>query len=224
MGQFGKSLALSLEKFGQQVMVFDKKPLPLEEVKDYVTSAKILDATNKEALRESGITGCDTVIVAMGSALEASFMTVLNLKELGLKTIIAKASTPEQGTILEKIGASKVIYPERESAVRLASQVTSSDILEFLEVSPNYQVAEFAAPSEFYGKSLEQLQLQKEYNVLVLAIRRKNQVMGIPGGKEKVREGDVLVAVGQTKDANKFLRKWNTSKKFSLVEGSNLTL
>ncbi|MBI2665877.1 TrkA family potassium uptake protein [Candidatus Woesearchaeota archaeon] len=219
MGRFGRSIALSLEKFGQNVMAFDKDPANLESVKDYVTLARILDATNKEALRESGITGCDTVIVSMGDAVEASFLIVLSLKELGVKTIIAKASTTQQGAILEKIGASKVVYPERESAIRLASQLTSSDILEFLEVSPDYQVAEFMAPSQFVGNSLENLELQKEYHVLILAIRRKNKIIGIPSGKEKINDSDILVAVGQTKEMSKFLKRWNVHKKISMLEG-----
>ncbi|MBI2665975.1 TrkA family potassium uptake protein [Candidatus Woesearchaeota archaeon] len=213
LGKFGTSIALTLEKLGQQVMAFDKDPQVLERVKEYVTSAKILDASNKEALRDSGVTSCDTVIVSIGEAADASFLTVLNLKELGISSVIAKAHTPEQGVILEKIGATRVIYPEKESAIRLANQLTSSDILEFLEISEEYQVAELPTPETFDGKSLEDLALPKEFNIIILAIKRNDKVIGIPQAKEVIKRDDVIVAVGQTKDMQRFLKKHNLTKK-----------
>ena len=213
LGKFGTSIALTLEKLGQQVMAFDKDPRVLERVKEYVTSAKILDASSKEALRDSGVKSCDTVIVCIGEAADASFLTVLNLKELGLPSIIAKAHTSEQGIILEKIGATRVIYPEKESAIRLANQLTSSDILEFLEISEEYQVAELPTPEAFHGKTLEELHLPKDFNIIVLALKRSDKVIGIPQAKEAIQRDDVIVAVGETKDMQKFLKKFNLNKK-----------
>ncbi len=212
LGKFGTNIALTLEKLGQQVMAFDKSREVLEQVKEYVTSAKMLDATSKEALRESGIISCDTVIVCIGEAADASFLTVLNLKELGLASIIAKAHSPEQGVILEKIGATRVIYPEKESAIRLANQLTSSDILEFLEVSEEYQVAEMPAPKAFDQQTLEALHLREDFNIIVLAIKRNDKVIGVPQSKEVIQRDDLIVAVGQAKDMQKFLKKYNLTK------------
>ncbi|MBI2151925.1 TrkA family potassium uptake protein [Candidatus Woesearchaeota archaeon] len=216
LGRFGINITLTLAHYEQQIMAFDKNQSKLEKVKDYVDSAKILDSTNKDALRESGIHNCSTVIVSIGEAAGASFLTVLNLKEMGVENIIAKANTLEQGKILEKIGATRVIYPERESAIRLASQLTSSDILEYLEVSTEYQVSEVVAPEEFVGKSLKELHLRENFNVIVLAIRRKGKVIGIPTSTEVIKEEDLIVFVGQAKVVRKLVSKYKLVNKYSL--------
>jgi trk system potassium uptake protein TrkA len=138
LGKFGGNIALTLEKLGHQVMAFDNDETKVNKIKDYVSLAGILDSTDKNALSDSGVKVCDAVIVSIGEDAAASFLTVLNLKEIGIKNIIVKAKTHEDGRILEKIGATRVMYPEMESAIRLAHQLTSSDILEYLQVSPDY--------------------------------------------------------------------------------------
>lgn len=201
LGKFGSQVALTLEGLGQNVLAFDNEESVVERVKDYVTSAKILDSTDKEALKDSGVLQCDVAIVGIGNAdISSSLMTVLNLKELGVRTIIARAVSSEHGKILSKIGANRVIFPEKESAIRFANQITSSDILEFIEVSPHYQAGEFIVPKEFIGKSIDSLNLPKNYRILVLAIRRGSNVIVIPRVSEKIKQGDILVIVGQTKD------------------------
>lgn len=209
LGKFGSNAALTLEKLGHQVMAFDKDEECVDKVKDYVTLAGILDSTDKIALESSGVKACDSVIVSIGEDAAASFLTVLNLKEIGVNHIIAKAKTYEDGRILEKIGVTRVIYPEMESAVRLAHQLTSSDILEYLEISPDYQVAEIDAHKDFFDRSLEELHFIKKYSVLVLAIRRKGKTIIIPSGKEEVQKDDVLVIVGQTNDIVDFVKRYS---------------
>ncbi|MBI4151912.1 TrkA family potassium uptake protein [Candidatus Woesearchaeota archaeon] len=206
LGKFGLHVAMKLRQLNQEVIVFDIKEEPLELVKDYVTSAQILDSTHKEALVESGLTRCHTVIVSIGRSADASFLTVLNLKELSIPTIIVKANTPEQGRILEKIGATRVVYPEKESAVRLANQLTSSDILEFLEVSEDYQVAEVLAPESFFDRELRELNLREHYHVIPLAIRRKDAIIGVPLPQEKIQDGDILGIVGETNNVRAFIK------------------
>ncbi|MBS3172517.1 TrkA family potassium uptake protein [Candidatus Woesearchaeota archaeon] len=210
LGKFGSNLALTLEKLGHQVMAFDSNESKVDKLKDYVTLVGILDSTDKKALDGSGIKACDAVIVSVGEDAAASFLTVLNLKEIGVKNIIVKAKMQEDGRILEKIGATRVMYPEMESAVRLAHQLTSSDILEYLEVSPDYQVAEMDASKEFVGKKLEELHIIRKHNVLVLAIRRGSKTIIIPGGKEEIVKGDVLIIVGQTNDIVDFIKKFSS--------------
>ena len=140
LGRFGTSVALTLEQLGCSVLALDDKEENLIKVKNYLTCAKLVDSTDKEALKESGIINCDTVIVAIGEDMKSSVLTALNLKELGIKNIVAKAHSDEHSRILEKIGCNKVMLPEKESGIRLANQLTSSDILEFIEVSPDYKV------------------------------------------------------------------------------------
>lgn len=195
------------------MLAVDKKEEELEKVKNYVTASQVLNTTSKEALAESGIKSCQTVVVCIGNPQSASFLTVLNLKELNIPNIIAKAHTQEQGRILEKIGADRVIYPEKESAARLANQLVSSDILEFLEVSLDYQVTEVPAPQNFWSKTLKELNLQETYHLVILALRRKGTVLGIPAPKESVEKGDVVVLVGRTEDMRKFAKKFEVGKK-----------
>jgi trk system potassium uptake protein len=210
LGNFGSSIATTLEKLGQQVMAFDSSEEKVECVKDFCTVSGMLDSTDIKALENSGITACDTVIIGLGKNTEANFLTVLNLKELGIKTIIAKANSPAEGKILEKIGATKVVYPEKESAIRLANQLVSSDILEYIEVSPDYQVAEIEIPKNFINKKLEELNLIKRYRILVIAIKRQNKTIIVPTVNERLLEDDIIVIVGQTSDIVEFSMKYNS--------------
>nr|MBA4405605.1 hypothetical protein [Nanoarchaeum sp.] len=210
LGKFGTNVAMTLEKLGHQVMAFDRDEVSVDKLKDYVTLVGILDSSDKKSLENSGIKACGTVIVSIGENTAASFLTVLNLKEIGIKEIIVKAKTYEDGRILEKIGATRIVYPEMEGAVRLAHQLTSSDILEFIEISSDYQVAEMDANKEFFEKRLEELHMIRKHNVLVLAIRRNGKTIIIPGGKEEVEKGDVLVIVGQTNDIVDFVKKFSS--------------
>ncbi|OGJ20949.1 hypothetical protein A3K73_07355 [Candidatus Pacearchaeota archaeon RBG_13_36_9] len=209
LGKFGYNMAVTLEKLGQSVMAFDRDEKEVESVKDFVTCAQILDSTDLKALENSGISACDTVIVCMGESAEDNFLTVLNLKELGIKTIISNAETDSEGKILGKIGAVKVVYPEKESAIRLANQLISSDILEYIEISPDYQVAEIDAPKKFVEKKLAELELRSKHHILIIALKRGNENIIIPSSEEFILEGDVLVLVGQTKDILEFGKKFS---------------
>lgn len=211
LGTFGSNIAITLEKLGQQVIAFDKDECAVEKVADYMTLAHILDSRDKKALEESGINTCDTVIVSMGDNCDSIFLTVLNLKEIGIKNIIAKAHTGEEGRILEKIGATRVIYPEMEGAVRLANQLTSSDILEYIEISPDYQVTEIEAPKEFIGKKIEELHITKKFNILIIALRDKEKTTIVPSPNELIKKEQILVVVGQTKDILTFVKKYNSN-------------
>ena len=204
VGKFGSMIALTLEQLGYPVLALDDDETVLDKVKDYVTSAKVIDSSDREALLESGIKNCSMVVVAIGSNANASFLTVLNLKELGVEKIIAKAHTLEQGRILEKIGATKVVYPERESAVRLANQLISSDVLEKIEISPDYLVNELEVPEEFVGQKLENLGLRKKNRVMVIAIKRAGETIMIPAYEEIVKKEDILVLVAHKDDMQKF--------------------
>jgi len=208
LGKFGYNMAVTLEKLGQSVMAFDRNEKEVENVKDFVACAQILDSTDPKALENSGISACDTVIVCMGESAEDNFLTVLNLKELGIKMIITNAETDSEGKILQRIGAAKVVYPEKESAIRLANQLISSDILEYIEISPDYQAAEIDAPKKFVEKKLGELELRSKYHILIIALKRGNENIIIPSSDEFILEGDVLVLVGQTKDIVDFSKKF----------------
>jgi trk system potassium uptake protein TrkA len=128
---------------------------------------------------------------------------------MNIPTIIVRANSLDEGKILEKIGATKVIYPEKESATRLANQITSSDILEYIEISPDYQVAEIAAPKEMIGKSIDSLKLRSKYKISILGIKRNGKVIVIPGAEEVISEKDILIIVGATQDIIDFNKKFH---------------
>lgn len=208
LGQFGSQVATTLEGLGQQVFAFDKDEEATSVLRDYVTSATILDCTDKQCLINGGVSACDTAIVCLSAESPDIYLTVLNLKEIGISNIIVRARTDEEGKILQKIGATRVIYPEKESAVRLANQITSSDILEYIEISPDYQVAEVQAPSEFIGKAIDSLKLRSKYSISILAIRENDKVIVVPSADQKVEKNNVLVIVGATKDIVNFSKKF----------------
>ena len=220
LGRFGASVALTLARLGYTVIAADKEAADVVRIKDYVTHALQLDATDKEALREAGFKNCDVVIIAIGEEVESSLLATANMNELGIKYIVAKAQTEQQGRILAMIGADRIIYPEHDSGVRLANQLTQSDILEFIEVSPDYIVKEIKIPPEFIGKSLRELQLPNKYKVLVLAIKRGSVTHIIPDIDEHAKIHDIFVIVGKREDIVHFLRKFKLlpKKKASVAE------
>ena len=208
LGRFGTSVALTLEQLGYPVLALDSVEAHLSKVKDYLTSAKLIDTTDKQALQESGITNCQTVIVAIGEDMKSSVLTALNLKELGVKNIVAKAHSDEHARILEKIGCNNVLLPEKESGIRLANQLTSSDILEFIEVSPDYKVEEINSPKDFVGKKLGELDLRKQFQVIILAIRHPEGTIIIPTPEEEITKRDTLVVLSKTEDMSVFKKKF----------------
>jgi trk system potassium uptake protein len=211
MGRFGTNLSITLEKLGQPVMALNYDEEGINRVRDCVTYFQIVDSTNKEELEKTGVSACETVVVCLGGDPNSSFLTVLNLKEMGIQNIIARAKTDEQGKILQKIGATKVVYPEKESGIRLANQLVSSDILEYIEISPDYQVAEIEAPKSFVGNKVEDLNLAKKYGVLMLALKSKNENIIIPS-KQVIEKGNIISIVGKTLDIISFSKKFSNKK------------
>jgi trk system potassium uptake protein TrkA len=216
LGRFGTSIAKTLHQLGHPTVAIDSDEKKINAIKDHATYAKALDSTDKDALKESGILTADLIIVAIGKSIRASIMTVLTLKELGAKYIVAKAHSDEQGRILEKLGADKVVYPERDAGIRLANQLTSSDILEFMEVSPDYQVNEVETHKDFVGKMLAQLELRSKHKVIVLAIRRDGQSIIIPPATQVIQKGDTLVILAKNEDMKPFLGKFRLTPKLGL--------
>lgn len=208
LGRFGSSVALTLSRLGYTVIAGDKEEADIHRIKDYVTHALQLDATDIDALKEAGFKNCDVVVVAIGEDIQSCVLATATLKELGIKYVVAKAQTEQQGRILAKIGADRIIYPEHDSGVRLANQLTQSDILEFIEVSPEYIVKEIKVPHHYVGKSLRDLQLPNKYRILVLAIKRNSMTHIIPDVEERVGVHDVFVIVGKREDVIRFMKQF----------------
>ena len=171
-GRFGLSLAEALAETGIEVLLIDRNNALVQSAIKKVTWAIQCDATSANALESAGISECDTVVVAIGSNVEASMLVTANCKELGIKTVISKATSEIHGKILDKLGADHVVYPDRESAHRLARNITEHNAYDLLEISEGLSLAEIDVPEACVGKTLAEADLRKKSGVTVLCIRR----------------------------------------------------
>jgi trk system potassium uptake protein TrkA len=199
LGKFGASVACTLERLGHQVLAVDIDEDKVQRVADEVTHAVQADATDEDILRALGIRNFDTVIVTIGHDVLSSILTCLILKDLGVGYVVGKATDELHGKLLEKLGVEKVVYPERDMGARLAATLTYSNILEIIELSPDYGVAEIVASSELIGRTLRELNLHAKFGVNIVAIRgADNEVKVSPGPDDLIEKGDVLLALGTT--------------------------
>ena len=196
LGRFGTAVADRLYALGNEVLVVDESPERVQRMESRVTYAVVADARDEAVLRSLGMRNYDCAIVAIGSDLAASVVITMNLKELGVPQVICKATDETQKRALEKIGADKVMIPEREAGVKLAQAVTSSSILDFIELSDQYGIAEVQLPESWAGKSLRELNIRAKYGVNIIAIRENGKINVVPAVDEPLQAGCVLVAVG----------------------------
>lgn len=199
-GRFGSSVARTLYEMGNEVLAIDKDEEKVQEISDSVTHAVQADVMDEGVLRELGIQNFDIVVVSIGSDLEASIMATLIAKELGIKTVIAKAQSDLHGKVLSKIGADKVVFPERDMGVRVAHNLASTNILDFIELSPDYSIVEITAIPEWENNTLKELRLPTKYGINVMAIKREKFINVSPYADDMILKGDVLVVIGSTED------------------------
>jgi len=204
LGRFGLSIANKLYESGQEVLGIDVNEERVDESHPFATHSVIADSTDAEALKSIGIRNFDTVIVAIGSDIQASILTVLLLKELGVKKVIAKAINKLHGQVLKKVGADWVVFPERDMGIRVAHQLLSPNVLNFIEISKNYSVEEVKIPDRMKEKTLRELDLRAKFNLSVIAIRHEDEINISPLPDEKIKYGDVLVVIGENRDLEKF--------------------
>jgi trk system potassium uptake protein len=207
MGRFGSSLACELFKEGADILAIDKSPKRIEEIMNDVTHAVVADTTDEHALTELGIRNMDIVVVAIGDDIQASILTVLILKEIGVKHVIAKAVTDPHAKVLTQVGADKVVFPERETGVRIAKNILVPNVLDFIELSEEYKIEEMVAAPFMVGKSLRDLDLRANYQVSVIAISSSAGMNISPMPDDLIQQGDFLVVLGEKKDLKKISSK-----------------
>jgi trk system potassium uptake protein len=206
LGNFGLNVAARLAKIGHEVLAVDSCEACIDGIKDKVTQAVVGDAKDKEMLRELVPANIDAAIVGLGDSIESSILCVLYLKELGVRRVIAKASSDDHGRILESIGTSEVIYPERDAAVRLAEKLNAgTSVLDYIELSPEYGIVDIETPEAFYKKTLKQLALPKQHGVLVIAARdvMKNEITLMPPADYTLKPDSVITVIGRYADLAK---------------------
>lgn len=198
VGRFGGSLAVTLAKMGHDVLAIDRDEGKVEEIMDLVTHAVQTDALDEESLVALGVRNFDVVVVAIGQDMQASILATVMLKELGVPTVVAKARTDLHGRVLARVGADKVVFPERDMGVRVARSLVSKNILDQIDLSPDFSIAELVAAPQFIGQTLEETAMRGKYGANILAIRRGDEVLISPGATTIIQDGDVLVTIGRT--------------------------
>ena len=203
-GRFGMALAESLANAGAEVVLIDRNRPAMQMAGEFATALQG-DATQPHVLEEAGFGECDVVVVAIGSNMEASVMATANCKELGVPNVVAKATSELHGKILRRIGADSVIYPDRDSAHRLAMSIANHNVIDFFEVSEGYSIAEIATPEDIRGKTLAEADLRKRTGVTVLCIRRaaadakKPRKVIVPQTDDVLNADDRLIVFGETR-------------------------
>ena len=203
-GRFGMSLAESLANAGAEVLLIDRNRPAMQNASEFATALQG-DATQQHVLAEAGFGECDVVVVAIGSNMEASMMATANCKELGVPNVVSKATSELHGKILRRIGADSVIYPDRDSAHRLAMSIANHAVVDFLEVSEGYSIAEIDVPDGIRGMTLAEADLRKKRGVTVLCIRRadpdprKPRKVVIPQADDAIQGDDRLIVFGETR-------------------------
>ncbi len=200
IGRFGESLIKELVRMGYEVLAVDVDADLVQEAMEYATHAVQADAMEESVLKSLGIKNFDAVIVAIGENIQSNILTTILMKELGVKKVVAKAGNALHGKVLEKIGADMVIYPERDMAIKLARTLASQNFLEQITLSSDYSIIEISIPRSFINKNLRQIGVRPRMNVTVLAIRRGDEIIVVPGPDQNLINGDILVVLGHNQD------------------------
>lgn len=206
LGRFGASVARTLASMGYNVLGVDSHEELVQAIAPSITHAVQADATDEETLKALGIRNFDVVVVAIGNDLEASILVTLTLKELGVNQVIAKASTELHGKVLTRIGADRVVFPERDMGMRLAQSLVSTNILDYIELSPDYSIVELTA-GRAAGKTLRDLDLRARYGVNVMALRRGQKIIVAPLADDEIAQDTVLVVIGHNDNLRRLERE-----------------
>jgi trk system potassium uptake protein TrkA len=211
LGRFGKKLAVALSISGAEVVAIDKDREIIEDIRDDVSHAVRLDSTDIDALKAQGLDKMDVAIVGMGQAghgFEAAILTVVNLKQLGIPLIYARAENPTAGQVFLAIGATDVVYPEIETAQRWAYKLIAPHIEEKIDFAPGYSLARISAPASFNGLTIMELQLRQKYNINLVAIKRgenadaeeKDSIINVPMPNTIIYTDDIMMVAGADSD------------------------
>ncbi len=202
LSSFGSYLCKYLSEHDVDVLAIDIDEQAVGEVKDYVKKAVIADARNRETLKSLSLDSFDYVVVSVGERIDTSILITLHLKELGVQEIIAKAFTADHAKILDRVGATEIIFPERDMAERLAKTLKATNLLDFITLGEDYSIVEIAPPTSWEGKSFKDLDIRRQYGVQVILVRETVPVKTImlPDGDYVVKSSDILVILGANAD------------------------
>lgn len=204
LGQFGGSLVKELHRYEVELLAVDVDLDRVEEFTDYATYAVQGDTTDEAVLKSLGIRNFDYVMVSFGDNLQQSILTTLILKEMGVKNVWVKAQNDYHHRVLEKIGADRIIHPERDMAKRIAHHIVSEKILDFIELSEEFSIVEVIATKKVANKSLLELDTRAKYGCTIVAIKTIDGIKVSPSAEEVIHENDVLIVIGHNRDIERF--------------------
>jgi trk system potassium uptake protein TrkA len=207
LGRFGSSVCQELYKMGHEVLAIDSNVERVDANRDHSSHAVIANATDESELKALGVRNFDNAIVAIGDDLQASVLCTLMLKEIGVSKVWVKARDLQHQKILEKVGADRVIQPEYEMGIRVAHHMDSEKIIDYIDLSKDYSIQELTASTKIANRTLANLNLRERYKIIILAIKRGEDVNIAPVPNDEVREKDVLIVMGHRDDLKRFEEK-----------------
>jgi trk system potassium uptake protein TrkA len=205
LGIFGFNIVKDLYENGLEVIAIDKHKDIVQKIRDFSTKAILADGTDKEVLESIGIQENDVVIISFGEDLAAATLITLHLKEMKVKTIIVKAPNEDHKRVLEKVGATEVVIPERAMADKVAKSLISPNVLDYIPLSEDYTISELVPPTSFFGKTIGELHMRSKHHIEVIAIREMmpERLTMVPRAEFVIKDSDVLVVIGKEKDIQK---------------------
>jgi trk system potassium uptake protein TrkA len=203
LGRFGSKVARELFYKKQEVIVVDKDEDKIQFIKDEVTHAFLGDISDEQTLLEAGIADCDVAVIAESSNIEANIIATQICKNIGIKSVICKAKNTLHGNILKKIGATQIIYPEQDTAIKLVSKLTSEGILDYFELGGELTIVGITAPENMLNRTIGELDLRRKFNVTILGIKRGNEIVFNLTADTKIIIHDVLIVFGEIEDLKK---------------------
>lgn len=203
IGRFGSALCRALSEMGHEVLAVDESGDHIRAISPYVTQALELDATDEEAIRTLGVRNFDAVVVSIGDNVKNSIMVTLLCKELGAKYLLAKATDELHAKMLTKMGADRVVFPERDMGLRVAKSLVSPHVVDLINLTGDYTIADITAPSAWWDRSIADIDIRKNYNVSVLLIHRGNELLMNAPPDTRIERGDDLLLLGHRNDVDR---------------------
>ena len=207
LGRFGGSIVKTLVEDGMEVLAIDFNEERVNEYAKIASHAVVGDTTDENVLKSIGIGNFDHVIVAIGENIQASILTTLMLKELGVNHVTVKAQNDYHEKVLRKIGADTVVHPERDMGRRIAYNIVSNNILDYLDLSEDHSIVEIVASEKMNGKSIIDLNIRARYGLNIVAIKRGNHINVSPQAHDLINKGDILIVIGADSDISRFEKK-----------------
>lgn len=203
LGRFGFSLATTLAEAKREVLVLDSNENKIKQIRHLTDNAMVVSDLSKESLIQAGVQNCETVIICIGEKVDISILTTLNVISMGVSRVVAKAISPEQGKILEKIGA-EVVYPEHDMAIRLANRLMSSRVMDYITLNDDITITELRLTAKVAGQSVLQASIRKKFKLNIIALEQERKTITDISPELILHENDIAVVVGKKEHIKKF--------------------